>query len=96
MKPTYKSLNTVLVNIRLGEKLDFMATNVPLSNAIMILRKSQGLTASQLGKKAGVSRNYIGLIESGQGNPTLTVLLKILAALNWQAEINLGQEPTHE
>lgn len=45
-------------------------------------RQAAGLSQEQLAERAGLHRNYIGLMERGQRNAALTTLLSIAAALD--------------
>lgn len=44
-------------------------------------REALGLTQQELSERSGVPRPTLAHLESGQGNPTLTVLIKVAAAL---------------
>ena len=44
-------------------------------------RKVKGLSQEELAEKAGVHRTYIGMIERGEKNITLTNIRKIASAL---------------
>ena len=46
------------------------------------LRKEIGLTQEKLGFKSGLHRTYIGMIERGEKNITLSNIKKIADALN--------------
>lgn len=46
-------------------------------------RLKQGLSQEELAKKAGVHRTYIGMIERGEKNITLTNIEKIAKALEF-------------
>lgn len=48
---------------------------------IQAFRRDIGLTQDQLAEKAGFSLKHLGEIERGRGNPTLTSLEKLAAAL---------------
>jgi len=53
-----------------------------LSAVIRKLREDRGLTQEQVAKKAGVSKNYITMLEAGaRKNPSLPVLKKLAKAL---------------
>lgn len=53
-----------------------------LSRNLIALRHARSLTQSTLAKTAGVPRSTIASLESGSGNPSLTVLLKVSNALD--------------
>src|SRR6185436_5245629 len=44
-------------------------------------REARGLTQQELSDRSGVPRPTLAHLESGQGNPTLSVLSKVAAAL---------------
>jgi len=44
-------------------------------------RQAAGLTQEALGYEAGLSKNYISLLENGQRQPTLTSLLSLAQAV---------------
>jgi transcriptional regulator with XRE-family HTH domain len=44
-------------------------------------RKARGLSQRELGRRAGISRDAIGRLERGEQRATLTVLMKLAAAL---------------
>ncbi len=48
---------------------------------IQAFRRDIGLTQDQLAEKAGLSLKHLGEIERGRGNPTLTSLENLAAAL---------------
>jgi transcriptional regulator with XRE-family HTH domain len=52
-----------------------------LSRNLLSLRHVRGLTQEALAKAAGVPRSTVANLESGTGNPSLTVLLKVAGAL---------------
>jgi XRE family transcriptional regulator, regulator of sulfur utilization len=45
------------------------------------LREQRSLTQQELSDRSGVPRPTLAHLESGQGNPTLTILIKVAAAL---------------
>src|SRR5512134_2593102 len=45
------------------------------------LREARGLTQQELSDRSGVPRPTLAHLESGQGNPTLSVLIKVAASL---------------
>lgn len=48
---------------------------------LRLIRKQKGFTQAELAEKAELSDNFIGLIERGEGHPTLPTLDKIAEAL---------------
>ena len=44
-------------------------------------REAAGLSQEELAERTGVSRNYVGMIERGETNPTLLVLHDLASAL---------------
>ncbi len=53
-------------------------------------RREMGISQSELGKRANVSRNYISAIERGRvDNVSLFVLAKICAALRMEIKITV-------
>lgn len=52
-----------------------------LGQRIKELRAAQGLTQEEAADRIGVFRTYMSRMESGQANPTLTMLHQIASAL---------------
>lgn len=57
------------------------ATHIKLGQRIRQLRVKLDLTQEDLAFKVGVDRSYMGFIERGEKNPTLTTLMKIAKVL---------------
>lgn len=53
-----------------------------LLTELLLARLEQGLTQTQLAKRAGVHQSLIARVESGHTSPTLDTLLKLTKALN--------------
>lgn len=49
-------------------------------------RTEQDLTIEQLAEKAGLSPNYVGAIERGEKEPSLSTVVSLLNALNLPAD----------
>jgi transcriptional regulator with XRE-family HTH domain len=62
----------------MGERLDILASH--LADNLKYLRERRGWTQSQLASLAGVPRSTLANIETGAGNPTLSVLSGLVAA----------------
>ena len=52
-----------------------------LGKVIRVKRESKGLTQVELARKSGVDRNYIGMVERGERNPSYLSLQKIAQGL---------------
>ena len=68
---------------------DSTASN--LATNIRQLREERGLTQQHLAKLSGVPRPTIANLESGEANPTISVLVKIAATLRVSIETLIGQ-----
>lgn len=65
-----------------------------LGDAVLVARDRTGLTQEALADRAGMHRNYVGGIERGERNPSLTQLVRLAAALGMTAAQLLdGVEP---
>jgi putative transcriptional regulator len=51
--------------------------NIRIENELKLARIAAGMTQQQLADLAGVTRQTIGLIESGDYNPTIRLCLKL-------------------
>ena len=54
---------------------------IKLGQLIRSKRESQGLTQFELAEKSNVDRNYIGMLERGERNPSYLSLQKIAKGL---------------
>jgi len=61
-----------------------------LARNLSTLRAVRHLTQDQLAKAAGVPRSTIANLESGTGNPSLTVLVKVASALTTSIDELIG------
>lgn len=50
---------------------------MPLINSLKVQRVKIGINQAELGKLVGVSRQTISLIERGDYNPSITLVLKL-------------------
>lgn len=57
--------------------------DIPVAFGLVLKRSRQaaGLSQEALGFEAGLSKNYISLLETGQRQPTLTSLLSLAQAV---------------
>ena len=55
-------------------------------------REASGLTQETLADRAGIHRTYIGGIERGERNPTLTMIHRLAHALNVHPGVLLDGE----
>jgi transcriptional regulator with XRE-family HTH domain len=58
---------------------------LPFGAALRRVRLAAGLSQEKLGLEAGVQRNFISLIETGQNQPTLATIVKLARALGLKA-----------
>jgi transcriptional regulator with XRE-family HTH domain len=70
------------------------ATAAHLAANLRSLREARGMTQAQMAKAAGVPRPTWAHLESGAGNPTLAVLVKVAAALQLRVEELIGPPKT--
>ena len=54
---------------------------LPIGDAIRYVRKTRGLNATAVSKKAGLPRNYVCKVEKGHTVPKLDNLMRIAEAL---------------
>ena len=59
-----------------------MTINKQLGARIRYLRQQKNMTIEDLALEANINRNYLGDLERGVRNPTLTVLNKIAKSLD--------------
>lgn len=59
---------------------------------IRILREGKGLSQEDFAEVVGIHRTYIGGIERGERNPTLTTIHKLAKALNVKSSELLKDE----
>lgn len=52
-----------------------------VGRAIRTRRQARGLSQEALAERAGLHRNYVGLLERGERNPSLTTLNAVARAL---------------
>ena len=50
-------------------------------DTVQKVRKSQGISQEELAYRLSMHRNYIGMVERGERNPTIRTLYKIAKAL---------------
>ena len=58
---------------------------LPFGAALRRLRLSAGMSQERLGLEAGVQRNFVSLIETGQNQPTIGTISKLARALGMKA-----------
>ncbi len=57
-----------------------------LGQIIREKREALGLTQIEVAEKAGLDRNYIGMVERGERNPSYLSLIKIASGLNMSVD----------
>lgn len=64
-----------------------MSGNAPITphaafgQVLRKMRQAEGWSQEQLGLEAGIQRNFVSLIETGQNQPTITTIFKLATAL---------------
>lgn len=74
----------MLIYWQKGDVMDNLS--MYLGSNVVVLRKKQGLSQSQLAQKANIPRSTLTYIESGEGNPSLSNLVKVSNALQVSVE----------
>lgn len=59
---------------------------MPLKNSLKLQRVKMGINQAELGNLVGVSRQTISLIERGDYNPSITLVLKLCKLFNVAVE----------
>lgn len=52
-----------------------------MTNRLQKLRKQQGLTQTELARRAQITRSYLSAVENGKYNPTTEVALRLARVL---------------
>lgn len=65
---------------------------MPLINQVKVYRAKLGINQGELGKKAGVSRQTISLIERGDYNPSITLALTLAKIFEVSVEVLFSLE----
>ena len=65
-----------------------------LGEVVREQRRSRGLSQENFGELVGIHRTYVGMVERGEKNITLTNLVRISRALDLQASelLSLAEE----
>jgi len=79
-----------LSSILAAEMAQRRRSNQPFGDRIARLRKSSGLTQTEIAKAVGLSQAVISLYERGQGEPAGSVVAKFARALGVSTEVLLG------
>jgi transcriptional regulator with XRE-family HTH domain len=67
----------------LAQREELLGTRIlVLGREIRRRRKAQGLTLDRLGESAGLTSNYIGNIEAGQRDPSLSSMIRLARAFD--------------
>lgn len=54
---------------------------IQFGQTIRLLRKKRGLNQLKLAEKAGLHKNYVGMVERGERNPSLINISKLAKGL---------------
>jgi len=64
---------------------------IAIGRTVRCLRARRGVSQETLGFQAGLHRNFVGHVERGEGNPTVTVLVKLVRALDLPLSVIVGE-----
>jgi len=73
-----------------GQSTVFM--NASIAEIVAAVRKRRGMTQADLAKKAGISRNYVSMIERGHQDIKLSTLDDVIEALGLKMEIKITEK----
>lgn len=65
----------------MGKPITHKHILIKFGERLQRVRKSKGITQEELAVKLSMHKNYVGLIERGERNPTVRTLYKISKAL---------------
>ena len=68
---------------------------ISIGKTIMLYRKNKNWSQSDLGEAAGISRNYVSMIECDDANVTIGTLEAVCAVLGISLSIVLGGSESH-
>lgn len=63
------------------ERVDTVRLSSAFGRCLRVWRVERGLSQSELAQRAGVHYTYLGLIERGSRNPTLSVVYRVISVL---------------
>ena len=75
-------LNNQLRNLEFKEEWDKLETEYNMMQAMIDARKKCNITQKELAEKTGITQADISRIETGNGNPTLSVLKRIAEGMD--------------
>ena len=75
-------LNKQLRNLEFKEEWDKLETEYNMMQAMIDARKKCNITQKELAEKTGITQADISRIETGNGNPTLSVLKRIAGGMD--------------
>lgn len=62
-----------------------------LGELFQTLRRRLGKTQDQIAGAAGITRNYLSMLEHDQANPTFEVVARVFGALGYQAQFQIAE-----
>ena len=66
--------------------MDKQSILVGFGAAVAARRKEKGISQERLAEIVGLHRTYVGAVERGERNCTLTTIFRIAEGLNWSPE----------
>jgi transcriptional regulator with XRE-family HTH domain len=68
--------------------------NMTISQFIKHLREQHGISQSELARLSGLSRAGVHLLETGQREPNLATLMRLLSVFDGKVFIRVGDQET--
>ncbi|MHB0976153.1 MAG: helix-turn-helix domain-containing protein [Candidatus Aquicultorales bacterium] len=81
----------LLENPELRAEVERLGPEFELASQIIRLRTEEGLSQTELAKRAHTSQVVISRLENVQTDPTLSTIKKVFGALGKSVEIRVGQ-----
>ncbi|HET7480262.1 MAG TPA: helix-turn-helix transcriptional regulator [Rubrobacteraceae bacterium] len=90
----------ILIFCRLSSSIPYSAAMTSkdrecraFGTTVRLYRKQAGYSQEELADRAGIHRTYIGGIERGERNPTLTMIHRLARALGVPSHLLLEEPP---
>ena len=67
-----------------------------IGHAIVVLRRTRGLTQAETSARAGVSRKWLSDFENGKSSAEIGLLLRVLDVLGYEFELHAAAPPRQD